>query len=47
MRTKDHSVNLSYPLKEISWKIDGLKKDSEIIKTEKEDQDEKCYRLYR
>ena len=44
--SKDYE-NLSYPLKEISWKIDGLKKDSEIIKTEKEDQDEKCYRLYR
>lgn len=39
--------NFGYPLKEIGWKLDGLKKDSEIIKTEKEEQDEKCYRLYK
>ena len=39
--------NLDYPLLEIGWKLDGLEKDSEIIKTEKEEQDEKCYKLYK
>lgn len=39
--------NLGYPLVEISRKLDGLKKDSEIIKTESKDQEEKCYYLYK